>query len=126
MRNWRPQVDPQLGDALWLCGDAAPLQRGDHVPPSADRTPAGTGPVGVDVLVCHLRLVQTGLDLVDFPTTVWFEADCSVYTMRQASRRSWRIGQTQPVQVVFMAYRNTLQADALKLDVSRAGPTWWG
>ena len=26
-----------------------------------------------------------------------------------------RIGQTQPVQVVFMAYRNTLQADALKL-----------
>ena len=35
--------------------------------------------------------------------------------MRQASRRSWRIGQTQPVQVVFMAYRNTLQADALKL-----------
>ena len=35
--------------------------------------------------------------------------------MRQASRRSWRIGQTQPVRVVFMSYRNTLQADALKL-----------
>ena len=35
--------------------------------------------------------------------------------MRQASRRSWRIGQTEPVQVVFMAYRNTLQADALTL-----------
>ena len=30
-------------------------------------------------------------------------------------RRSWRIGQSQPVLVVFMAYRNTLQADALKL-----------
>ena len=70
---------------------------------------------GVDVLVCHPRLVQTGLDLVDFPTIVWFETDYSVYTMRQASRRFWRIGQTQPVQVVFMAYRNTLQADALKL-----------
>ena len=35
--------------------------------------------------------------------------------MRQASRRSWRIGQTRPVKVVFMAYRNSLQADALKL-----------
>ena len=35
--------------------------------------------------------------------------------MRQASRRSWRIGQTQPVRIVFMAYRNSLQADALKL-----------
>ncbi len=41
--------------------------------------------------------------------------DYSVYTMRQASRRSWRIGQARPVKVVFMAYRNTLQADALKL-----------
>ena len=70
---------------------------------------------GVDVVVCHPRLVQTGLDLVDFPTICWYETDYSVYTMRQASRRSWRIGQTQPVQVVFMAYRNTLQADALQL-----------
>ena len=70
---------------------------------------------GVDVLICHPRLVQTGLDLIAFPTICWYETDYSVYTMRQASRRSWRIGQTQPVKVVFMAYRNTLQADALKL-----------
>ena len=70
---------------------------------------------GVDVLVCHPRLVQTGLDLVEFPTICWYETDYSVYTMRQASRRSWRIGQSEPVQVVFMAYRGTLQADALQL-----------
>ena len=70
---------------------------------------------GVDVLICHPRLVQTGLDLIDFPTICWAETDYSVYVMRQASRRSWRIGQTRPVKVVFMAYRNTLQADALKL-----------
>ena len=35
--------------------------------------------------------------------------------MRQAPRRSWRISQTQPVRVVFMSYRNSLQGDALKL-----------
>ena len=46
---------------------------------------------------------------------VWFETDYSVYVSRQASRRSWRIGQTRPVKVVYMSYRNTLQADALKL-----------
>ena len=46
--------------------------------------------------------------------------DYSVYVMRQASRRSWRIGQTRPVKVVFMSYRNTLQADALKLQSSLA------
>ena len=34
---------------------------------------------GVDVLVCHPRLVQTGLDLVDFPTIVWFETEFSVF-----------------------------------------------
>ncbi len=70
---------------------------------------------GLDVLICHPRLVQTGLDLIEFPTICWYETDYSVYVMRQASRRSWRIGQTQPVKVVFMSYRNTLQADALKL-----------
>ena len=70
---------------------------------------------GIDVLICHPRLVQTGLDLIDFPTIAWYETDYSVYVMRQASRRSWRIGQTKPVKVVFMSYRNTLQADALKL-----------
>ena len=25
---------------------------------------------GIDVLLCHPRLVQTGLDLIDFPTLV--------------------------------------------------------
>ena len=43
------------------------------------------------------------------------EPDYSVYVMRQASRRAWRIAQTRPVKVVFMSYKNTLQADALKL-----------
>ena len=70
---------------------------------------------GIDVMICHPRLVQTGLDLIDFPTLIWYETDYSVYVMRKASRRSWRIGQTRPVKVVFMSYRNTLQADALKL-----------
>ena len=70
---------------------------------------------GLDALICNPRLVQTGLDLVDFPTICWFETDYSVYTMRQASRRSWRIGQTRPVKVIFMVYEKTIQTEALKL-----------
>ncbi|MDE2933078.1 MAG: helicase-related protein [Chloroflexota bacterium] len=92
------------------------VMKADAVPPERrEAWVAKRVEEGVDVLVCHPQLVQTGLDLVDFPTVVWFETHYSVYTMRQASRRSWRIGQTEPVQVVFMAYRNTLQADALTL-----------
>ena len=74
---------------------------------------------GIDVLICHPCLVQTGLDLIDFPTIAWYETECSFYVMRQASRRAWRIGQTRPVKVVFIAYRNTLQADALKLGAKK-------
>ena len=70
---------------------------------------------GIDVLICHPRLVQTGLDLLAFPTIAHYETEYSVYTVRQASRRSWRIGQTEPVRVVFFAYRATMQSRALQL-----------
>ena len=40
---------------------------------------------GMDVLICHPRLVQTGLDLVDFPTIVWFETEFSVFQSTQES-----------------------------------------
>ena len=70
---------------------------------------------GVDVLLAHPKLVQTGLDLVAFQTVCWLEVEYSTYTMRQASRRSWRIGQRLPVRVVYLAYRATVQAQALAL-----------
>ena len=109
-------ITGRIKDILTRHGFRTSVLKADTVPP--DRREAWMEQrvkEGVDVVVCHPRLVQTGLDLIDFPTLVWFETDYSVYTMRQASRRSWRIGQTRPVKVVFMAYRGTLQADALKL-----------
>ena len=35
--------------------------------------------------------------------------------LRQASRRSWRIGQKQPVRVGFLTYANTAQESCLRL-----------
>nr|MDA8216288.1 helicase-related protein [Dehalococcoidales bacterium] len=70
---------------------------------------------GTDVLICHPRLVQTGLDLVGWPSIVWFEPEYSVYVLRQASRRSWRVGQRHPVEVTYLVYEGTLQAEALAL-----------
>ena len=70
---------------------------------------------GTDAVICNPRLVQTGLDLIHFPTLIWFQPVYSVYTMRQASRRSWRIGQKQPVRVYYMTYDGCMQTDALKL-----------
>ena len=44
------------------------------------------------------------------------EIDYSVYVLRQLSRRSWRIGQRQPVEVTFLTHEGTLQAEALPSD----------
>ena len=109
-------ITGRMDDMLTRHGFKVAVMKADAVAPERrEAWVAEKVKQGVDVIICHPRLVQTGLDLVDFPTIVWYEADYSVYTMRQASRRSWRIGQTRPVKVIFMAYRNTLQADALKL-----------
>ncbi|MCP4419630.1 MAG: hypothetical protein GY805_23715, partial [Chloroflexi bacterium] len=70
---------------------------------------------GVNVIISHPKKVETGIDLLDFPTIVWMSPHYSVYTVLQASRRSWRIGQTKPVKVYYFAYANTIQEQALYL-----------
>jgi len=70
---------------------------------------------GLDVLICNPRLVETGLDLLDFPTVVFYQTGYSTYTLRQAARRSWRIPQKKPVKVFFLAYAGTMQTRAMKL-----------
>ncbi len=47
--------------------------------------------------------------LLDFPTMIFYETGYSLHTLRQASRRSWRIGQKKPVLVKFMFYKGTFQ-----------------
>ena len=109
-------ITGRMDDILTRHGFRVAVMKADAVAPDRRESwVADKVKQGIDVMICHPRLVQTGLDLIDFPTLVWFETDYSVYVSRQASRRSWRIGQTRPVKVVFMSYKNTLQADALKL-----------
>jgi hypothetical protein len=70
---------------------------------------------GVQAVICHPKLVQTGLDLIDFPTILFYETGYSIYVLRQASRRSWRIGQRLPVKVKFLHYAETMQESCLRL-----------
>jgi SNF2 family DNA or RNA helicase len=72
-----------------------------------------------DVLITHPRNVQTGLDLIQFPEVVWYQQDYSVYIVRQASRRSWRIGQKEPVNVHHLYYKSTIQEKAITLNVKK-------
>ncbi|MGC2673974.1 MAG: helicase-related protein, partial [Candidatus Acidiferrum sp.] len=70
---------------------------------------------GVQAVICHPRLVQTGLDLIEFPTILFYETGYSIYVLRQASRRSWRIGQRLPVKVKYLHYAETMQESCLRL-----------
>ncbi len=70
---------------------------------------------GVDVVLCNPELVKTGLDLLEFPTIVFMQSGFNVYTVQQAARRSWRIGQRKSVKVFFLGYAGTTQMDCLRL-----------
>jgi|GEM_PF-1115343 len=70
---------------------------------------------GGDLLICHPKVVETGLDLYAFPTILWLQTGTSLFPVRQASRRSYRIGQTEDVEVRFLAYSDTLQTALLQL-----------
>ena len=70
---------------------------------------------GMQVCIAHPRLVATGLDLLAMPTILFYESGYSIYVLRQASRRSWRIGQKHPVKVKFLAYADTMQENCLRL-----------
>jgi len=69
----------------------------------------------VNILICHPELVETGLDLLECQTIIWMQTGYIPATVRQASRRSWRIGQTEPIKIIFLCYKNTLQEKCFQL-----------
>src|SRR5260370_13844280 len=70
---------------------------------------------GVQVTISHPRIIETGMDLLSHPSLIFYESGYSLHTLRQASRRSWRIGQHQPVRVFFLHYEDTMQSACLRL-----------
>ncbi|MCS8180788.1 DEAD/DEAH box helicase, partial [Pseudomonas aeruginosa] len=70
---------------------------------------------GIDVLITNPELVKTGLDLLEFPTIVFMQSGYNVYSLQQAARRSWRIGQKLAVKVIYLGYAATSQMTCLAL-----------
>ena len=70
---------------------------------------------GVQITISHPKIIETGLDLLSHPTLIFYESGYSLHTLRQASRRSWRIGQRQPVRVFYLHYEDTVQTACLRL-----------
>ena len=75
---------------------------------------------GMQVMITNPTCVETGLDLNAFTALVFYDTGFKLFTLRQASRRSWRINQTAPrVEVYMIYYQNTMQHKAMKLMASK-------
>jgi hypothetical protein len=75
-----------------------------------------------DVMISHPKLVSTGLDNFskaqgghNYATIVFYETGYSLFDMRQAARRAWRIGQTKDCKVYYPYYCETMQHRAMQL-----------
>ena len=82
-------------------------------------------------MISHPQPVGTGMTLFgangrhNFSTLVFYETGYDLFTLRQASRRSWRIGQKLPCHVHYLYYAESMQQKAMglmarKLDASLA------
>lgn len=75
---------------------------------------------GLQVLITNPSCVETGLDLNAFTTLIFYSLGYKLFTLRQASRRSWRINQMAPrIEVYLLYYKDTMQAKAIKLMASK-------
>jgi hypothetical protein len=61
------------------------------------------------VLICNMRLVEVGLDLLPWPTLIFYQSDYDINIVRQAGARSWRIGQHRECRVYFPILNETQQ-----------------
>jgi len=64
---------------------------------------------GVQCIVTHPGKVETGLDLIGWPTLIFHSIGTKPFTFRQASARAWRIGQRANCRTILMCYRETMQ-----------------
>lgn len=105
----------RLKNLLTKAGFNAPILRATIPTEKREDWIAEQVEMACDVLITHPELVKTGLDLLEFPTIVFLQTGFNVYTLQQAAKRSWRIGQKQAVRVIFLGYAGTSQIQCLRL-----------
>lgn len=70
---------------------------------------------GYDVCIVSQELVKVGLDLLCTPTLIFYQFSWSLFTINQAAKRAWRIGQTQECRLFYLAYEETMQEHMAKI-----------
>ena len=107
-------IQPRLQETLQAAGLNVAVLRSTVKPEKREQWIKDNAPDN-DCLICNPEIVKTGLDLYAYTTIVFFQTGYNIFTLRQASRRSWRLGQTQPCNVFYLYYADTMQSRAIEL-----------
>jgi hypothetical protein len=75
---------------------------------------------GTNVVLCHPGLVETGMNLIQWPEIVFAEPTYSLYRAMQARKRALRPTQTRTCNVTWLGYDETMIAQALDIIGSKA------
>ena len=78
---------------------------------------------GIKVFITNPANVETGLDFCfehmgmnyNYPTLIFYQTGYQLQTVWQASRRAYRLNQTEECHNYYLAYEGTVQADALEI-----------
>lgn len=70
---------------------------------------------GVQVIITNPKCVETGLDIIQYPSIYYYETSYDIKLMRQSEKRAYRPNQKYECRIYYAYYINTLQEDAIKL-----------
>lgn len=114
-------VDERIRHVLSAHGIDASLLDGRVAPERRVAWLAGAAEKGTKVLVANMRLVEVGLDLLPWPTVVFYQLNYDVNTVRQAGRRAWRIGQDRECRVYYLVADGTQQVAQFERVMTKRG-----
>ncbi|MCM3716290.1 DEAD/DEAH box helicase family protein [Alkalihalobacillus oceani] len=71
------------------------------------------------VIITNMKLVEVGLDLIYYPTYIYFQLCDEISILRQSSRRGFRLGQPKKCKVFFLVNEKTTQMEQFVRLMSR-------
>lgn len=78
---------------------------------------------GIEVFITNPKNVETGLDFIfnyngiqyNYPTLIFYQMGYNLFTLWQASRRAFRLSQTEECRTYYLAYEKTIQMTVLEI-----------
>lgn len=100
-------IQPRLWGLLRDDGHEALVLTAQHTPEERYRLLKERAP---DILITNPKLVETGLDLLEYSAAIFYQPPLSAYTLRQAARRIYRLGQKKKVSLFYLAYEGVQES----------------